>query len=273
MIRNTKTKIFLDSADPLDTIEAIKILGQLDGQTTNPSLFAKTVDHKFSADKLWEEYHKTLIAIRKLIPKGSISAEIYADTSCTLNQLLSQAQRLEEYDLNLHIKVPIFKTGIVTLGEMIEKNMKVNMTLGFDQNQAYAVAMKSRGCDEGQVFFSAFVGRSFDNGIDGVANIFNIMRMYEEMNTKVQVLACSFRTLDQFLACLSLDVDIVTVSLDILEQWEKHEFKIPPFSSFSFKEPKPKYLTLDHLDSEIVNNPLSLAGINKFATDWNSLIN
>ena len=38
---NLKTKIFLDSGNPVETREAIKLLGFLDGQTTNPSLIAK----------------------------------------------------------------------------------------------------------------------------------------------------------------------------------------------------------------------------------------
>ena len=34
-----KTKIFLDSASPKETEEALKLLGFLDGQTTNPQKF------------------------------------------------------------------------------------------------------------------------------------------------------------------------------------------------------------------------------------------
>ena len=38
---NLKTRIFLDSGDPAETREAIKTLGFLDGQTTNPTLISK----------------------------------------------------------------------------------------------------------------------------------------------------------------------------------------------------------------------------------------
>ena len=43
---NLKTKIFLDSGDPQETREALKILGYLDGQTTNPTLISKNPQAK-----------------------------------------------------------------------------------------------------------------------------------------------------------------------------------------------------------------------------------
>ena len=36
-----KTRIFLDGGNPDETKEAIKLLGFLDGQTTNPTLISK----------------------------------------------------------------------------------------------------------------------------------------------------------------------------------------------------------------------------------------
>ena len=42
MLPRPQTKIFLDSANPQDTQTALKLLGFLDGQTTNPSLILKS---------------------------------------------------------------------------------------------------------------------------------------------------------------------------------------------------------------------------------------
>jgi len=39
--RNLRTKVFLDSGDPNETKEAIRLLGFLDGQTTNPTLISR----------------------------------------------------------------------------------------------------------------------------------------------------------------------------------------------------------------------------------------
>jgi transaldolase len=266
------TKIFLDSANPQDTIEAIKILGFLDGQTTNPSLFAKTQYEKLEESEIWDKYGQTLNAIRLLLPNGSISAEVYADNSTTVSQMLVQADRLLSYDKDLHIKLPISTNGIKALEGLVQKGIKVNMTLGFDQNQAYAVAQKSINTKPDQIYYSSFIGRLFDNNINGINNLINIKNMYSEINTPVSILACSFRNLDQFLACMALEVDIVTVSLDILKEWQKHNFVIPPLSSFHFTGQNLKNIKINELDTNRVNNPLSIAGINKFAQDWTSVI-
>jgi transaldolase len=267
-----KTKIYLDSSNPEDTSEALKILGFLDGQTTNPSLFAKVNSNKYSETEVWKAYKTCVQSIHELIPEGSVSAEIYADTSSTVNQMLIQSERIQEFGEFVHIKIPTCTNGIKTLETLVSQNKKVNMTLGFDQNQAFAIANIAKDTTPGQIYYSSFIGRLFDNGVNGIENLKNIKQMYKELNSPVFILACSFRSLDQFLACMALEVDIVTVSLDILKEWQKHNFTIPALSSFHFDGVKTNFIPIEELDSTKVDNPLSLAGIHKFATDWNSII-
>jgi transaldolase len=267
-----KTLIYLDSSNPEDTKEALSILGFIDGQTTNPSLFSKVNKTKFSESNIWDAYKECVIKIHNLIPEASVSAEIYADTSSTVNQMIVQANRIQEFGPFVHIKIPICTNGIKTLQELVNNNQKVNMTLGFDQNQAYAVAQIAQNTTKGQVYYSSFIGRLFDAGINGFENLKNVKRMYQEINSPVSILACSFRNLDQFLACMALEVDIVTVSIDILREWQKHNFVIPSLDSFHFEGQQIMYVPQDQLDVTKVDNQLSLNGIHKFATDWNSLI-
>jgi transaldolase len=267
-----KTKIYLDSSNPEDTIEALEILGFLDGQTTNPSLFAKVSSNKYSESEVWDAYRSCVQSIHELIPNGSVSAEIYADTSSTVNQMLIQSERIQDFGDYVHIKIPTCSNGIKTLETLVNQNKKVNMTLGFDQNQAYVIANIAKDTLPGQIYYSSFIGRLFDNRINGIENLKNIKQMYKEINSPVSILACSFRSLDQFLACMALEVDIVTVSIDILKEWQKHNFVIPSIDSFHFDGLKTKYIAIEDLDANKVDNPLSLSGIHKFATDWNSII-
>ena len=269
---NYKTKIYLDSSNPEDTKEALNILGFLDGQTTNPSLFSKISNHKYSSDQIWDEYKKCIQSIHELIPSGSISAEIYADTSSTVNQMLMQAEGIQSFGDFVHIKIPTCTNGIKTLEQLLTKDLKVNMTLGFDQNQAYAIAKIAGNSKPNQVYYSSFIGRLFDSGTNGFENLKNIQTMYKSINSPVSILACSFRNLNQFLACMALEVDIVTVSIDILREWQKHNFVIPQLSSFHFEGDKVPMLPIEELDTTKVDNPLSLVGMTKFASDWNSLI-
>ena len=79
---NLQTKIFLDSGDPKETKEIKKLLGFLDGQTTNPSLIAKNpnaVGQKFTVDEIKDFYRKiieeydAIIATFKYPPENSSS--------------------------------------------------------------------------------------------------------------------------------------------------------------------------------------------------------
>src|SRR3989344_2946519 len=88
-----QTKIFLDSGDPAETREAIKLLGFLDGQTTNPSLVAKnpeTAGKKFTKPEIFDFYKKVVTEVSGLIPDGSVSIEVYADMDTTADQMLEQ---------------------------------------------------------------------------------------------------------------------------------------------------------------------------------------
>jgi transaldolase len=71
---NLKTKIFLDSGDPQETREALKILGYLDGQTTNPTLISKNPQakkrlergDKFTKEEIFTFYKKVCIDSKRI---------------------------------------------------------------------------------------------------------------------------------------------------------------------------------------------------------------
>src|SRR3990167_3042266 len=101
-----QTKIFLDSGDPAETREAIKLLGFLDGQTTNPSLIAKnpqTTGKKFSKQEILDFYKKVVQEISGLIPDGSVSIEVYADGQTSSDEMLSQGREFFQWIPNAHI--------------------------------------------------------------------------------------------------------------------------------------------------------------------------
>ena len=71
---NLTTKIFLDSGDTEETSQALESLGFLDGQTTNPSLIAKSPGakeklekgEKFSKDEVYDYYKKVVTEASEL---------------------------------------------------------------------------------------------------------------------------------------------------------------------------------------------------------------
>src|SRR3990172_71294 len=145
---NLKTKIFLDSGDPNETKQAIKLLGFLDGQTTNPSLIAKNPDaqgKKFTEEEISSFYKGVVREISSLIPSGSISIEVYTDLDSTGDKLYQQGEMMFSWIPNAHIKYPITRSGLEAAEHSVETGIRVNMTLCFSEEQAAAVYASTLG--------------------------------------------------------------------------------------------------------------------------------
>ena len=105
--KNLTTKVFLDSGDPQETKEILDLLGFLDGQTTNPSLIAKnpeTKGKKFSTEELFNFYKETIQKVSALILKGSVSVEVYADSTTLAEDMFQQGKDMFSWIPNAHIK-------------------------------------------------------------------------------------------------------------------------------------------------------------------------
>lgn len=274
-----KSKIFLDSGDVNETKEIIKILGFLDGQTTNPTLIAKNpkaVGKKFSAREIMSFYKGVVKEISALIPNGSISVEVYADSKSSADDLLSQGKDMFTWIPNAHIKYPIIKTGLEAAERSIKAGIRVNMTLCFNQEQAAAVYAATKGAKKGGVFVSPFVGRLDDKGQNGMDIIRNIMEMYKKGDGHSEVLSASIRNLSHFLYSLKLGCNIITAPFKVLKEWadlgkpipgdeyEYHtELKPMPYQEISLEKPWNEYN---------ISHEMTDAGIARFSSDWNNLI-
>lgn len=109
-----KTRIFLDGGNPEETAEAIKRLGFLDGQTTNPTLISKNPDirehleagKRFSAEELIAYYRDVVKKISPMVPEGSVSVEVYSDGDTLADAMLRQGREMFGWIPNAHIKFP-----------------------------------------------------------------------------------------------------------------------------------------------------------------------
>lgn len=298
---NLTTKIFLDSGDPQETKKALKLLGFLDGQTTNPSLLAKnpeTAGRKFSRGEIIEFYKKVVQEISELIPEGSVSIEVYADPSTSSGQMLKQAREFfawipphlsflspkrGEEDGGAHIKLPITYEGLKAAEIAVKEGIRVNLTLCFSQEQAAAVYVATRGAKKGQVFISPFVGRLDDIGENGMDLVANIIKMYRGVKSHVEVLTASVRSIEHVISALRLGSDIITIPLKVLREWADQNFKFQapnpkqfpiPNSQFPNLKPMPcKELDLNKPWQEYdIKHELTDKGVVKFSEDWNSLV-
>ena len=275
-----KTRIFLDSGDPAETREAIRSLGFLDGQTTNPTLIAKnpkTQGRKFTQKEIYSFYRDTVTEISELIPDGSVSIETYADGNTTGPAMLEQGVEMFSWIPNAHIKFPITHAGLEAANQAVKRGLRINMTLCFDQEQAGAVYMATQGAPGGSVFVSPFVGRLDDQGINGMDLIANIIRVFDFSDHHVEVLTASVRNRDHLLYALKLGSDIVTAPLKVLKEWAETGSAIPD-RGYRYRRDDLKKLSYDYTnfarnwyDFNIAHE-LTRVGIKKFSDDWNTLI-
>src|SRR5438045_9260048 len=97
-----KTKILVDGGDPDETLRIKKLLGFVDGQTTNPSLIAKNPEvqqllasgHRLTTEEQKDEYKRIVQKISPLVGNAGVSIEVFADLDTTAEQMLDQDKDL-----------------------------------------------------------------------------------------------------------------------------------------------------------------------------------
>lgn len=293
-----KTKIFLDSGDPAETKKAIEILGHLDGQTTNPSLVARNPEinakfeagEKLSKDELLSEYRKIVNEVSEMLPNGSVSIEVYADENTTAEEMVEQAKEMNSWIPNAHIKLPTITEGLKAERMLLDMGMKVNMTLVFSQNQAAAIAMQAKNIQKGDVFVSPFLGRLDDIGKDGMDLIKNILQMYQNSESKVEVLAASIRSVEHIIYTLYLETDIITIPFKMIEAWNQRGLPLPGVDLSEedlkneneffaeIKDDQINDIPYEDIDMNAdwmsldIKHELTDKGLAKFAEDWNKLL-
>jgi transaldolase len=284
-----KTKILVDGGDPNETLRIKSLLGFVDGQTTNPSLIAKNPEiqqliasgHTLSAEEEKNEYRKIVQSISPLVGDAGVSIEVFADLNTTADDMLAQGQEMFSWIPNAHIKYPCTHEGLRAAQTSVQKNIRVNMTLCFSQEQAAAVYAATRGSKQ-PIYVSPFVGRLDDHGEDGMDLIKNIKKMYEHGDGHVHVLAASIRCINHLLWSFALSAELATVPGKVLDEWAAKGSPMPD-QNFSYRgvdaSGKPlKAIPYKELDLNVpwqsfdIAHELTNKGIQKFVADYQSTL-
>jgi|TARA_B100000029_G_scaffold57043_1_gene51685 transaldolase len=186
-------KIFLDTAD-VDMIAPAYETGLIDGITTNPTLIKRS-----GRDPI--EVIQEIATEFKMLQ--SISAEVVADTA---EEMYEQAQAFKDYR-TVTIKVPCTVEGLKACRMIREEQKSVNVTLVFSVAQAI-LAEKA-----GATYVSPFVGRWFDNSVDGIGLIKDIKRVYNNHGRfqTTNVLSASLRDVRQVEQSFLMGADVCTI--------------------------------------------------------------
>jgi transaldolase len=278
-----KTKILVDGGDPRETRQIKKLLGFVDGQTTNPSLIANNPEikellaagRKLSDAEELAEYRKIVGEISSLVGECGVSIEVFADQNSKAQDMFTQGKEMYRWIPNAYIKYPCTAEGLRAAQMSVRQGIRVNLTLCFSQQQAGAVYAATKGTRE-PAYVSPFVGRLDDIGQNGMDLIKNTKQMLSRGDGHLLVLAASIRNLDQLLYCFFLDADLVTVPAKLLTLWAEKNFPLPkagfqynssakpiPYEELELTQPWEKFDTTHELTTK---------GLDKFAADYRKTV-
>ncbi|MBP2076240.1 fructose-6-phosphate aldolase [Oceanobacillus polygoni] len=209
-------KFFIDTAN-IEEIRNANELGILAGVTTNPSLVAKE-DVSF---------HERLREITDEV-SGSVSAEVISEDA---EDMIEEGKELAAIAPNITVKVPMTLEGLKAVKVFSDLNIKTNVTLIFNANQALLAARA------GATYVSPFLGRLDDIGHDGMTLIATIAEIFDRHNISTEIIAASIRHPLHVTDAAIHGAHIATIPYNVL--------------------------------SSLVKHPLTDQGIEKFLADWN----
>ncbi len=197
-------RIYIDSANIKDIEKVMNIL-PVDGVTTNPSLLAREKTNPM----------EQLKAIRGMLCKGQ---ELHAQVISSLAEdMIIEAQHMREVlGEDIFIKVPVTPEGIKAMKKLSALGVNITATAIYTPMQA-VIAAKA-----GAKWTAPYVNRLDMIGADGVQVAISIHNMLTRMPASSELLAASFKNVEQILKLAEAGAGAVTVAPDLLEQLLYH---------------------------------------------------
>lgn len=168
------------------------------------------------------------------IVDGPISGEVKATTTDAAGMIEEGKAIAAIHHPNMVVKIPMTVEGLKAVKALTALGIKTNVTLVFSANQALLAARA------GATYVSPFLGRLDDistRGTDLIAEIVTIFEAAGDIDT--QIIAASIRHPMHVTECALAGAHIATVPYKVIEQ--------------------------------MVNHPLTTAGIEKFRLDYEAV--
>lgn len=293
------TKFLLDSGDPQEYKEIAKLAksqkSQIWGATTNPTLIAKTLSgRKLTQKEAFEMQKEIVIEILDIVP-GAVSAEVYADESTTAEEMIEQGVEMAKWDDRIYVKLPTTLEGFKARTALREKNIPINNTLIFSQQQIFAIALHEKIIrqkinikNKWPPFISPFVGRLDDKGENGMQLIENGMKLKGPF---IWMLAASIRKIEHIKWCIDLQSEIITAPAKTYREWfmlspkQRKDLKATIYARnlkvITYWQPSRKLLEISTIpefmsaleDKSLdIEHPMTTAGLARFVSDWKYII-
>lgn len=193
-------ELYLDTAD----ISAVKRLSRilpLQGVTTNPSIIAK------ARTSLWE----VLPALRDALGgEGKLFAQVLANHA---EHMVEEAELLHSRVPGLVVKVPVTAEGLAAIKILHTRKIPTLGTAVYGAGQGLLSALA------GAEYVAPYVNRLDAQGGDGIAMVTELQQLLTLHAPHAKVLAASFKTPRQALACLLGGCQSITLPVDVAEQF------------------------------------------------------
>ena len=190
-------KIFLDTADPAEALDLAR-LGILDGITTTPTFFRRLGVTDVAA------------ALRLLA--DSVAGEIHVEAlGQGADEIAAAAEANFRVCPRIVSKIPMGPAGLEATQRLRAKSIPVNLHLVFSANQALLAAKA------GAAYVCPLVGRMNDAGMDGMAMLSDIVRIFAAQRGLQSVLmGSSIRSPSDVWRLAQVGVPAITVPPKIL---------------------------------------------------------
>lgn len=153
--------------------------------------------------------------------------------SLTSDEMIKEAKELVKIHENIVIKIPMIPEGLKAISILSEMGIRTNCTLVFSVNQAILAA------NAGATYVSPFIGRIDDIGYNGMQLIEELTEVFDNYYYDTEIIAASIRHPMHVTDAARAGADIATIPYKVIEQMMK--------------------------------NPLTDIGVEKFLKDWEGL--
>jgi len=295
------TKFLLDSGNP-DEYRKIKQFlheqgSELWGSTTNPSLIAKQLaGHQITMDEAFIKQKELVLQILDIVP-GAVSSEVYADLTTPAEKMIVQGRQINAWHDRIYVKLPTTIEGMKARTILRKEGIAINNTLVFSPQQIFAICLHEKLVQQTYnlaklqwpCFISPFLGRIDDIGEQGsdlLEQGMSIKRTYFTHDI-AWLLSASIRSREHMRKTLEYQCELITAPLPIYAEWFSHREQGSDVEEVVGLKPLPQWkpseelLAINDLDTFMqaieskkldIAHPLTNKGIEKFTTDWHSII-
>ncbi len=201
-------KLFLDSAQ-VDEIKHALEMWRIDGITTNPK-------HVQASGK---PFRQVIGEIGELVAGTSKSVSVEINPHHDDHKaMVAEGVELAALSPNFVIKLPATEAGFRAIPDLVDKEIRVNLTLAFSVTQALQ-AMRM-----GAYYVSPFIGWKESSGEETKRMIEEIVKVRNNYQFKTRILVAAVRNGRQIADAAVAGAHVVTASHDVLAAAFDHPF-------------------------------------------------